>query len=309
MNECEKYNEWFDDYIVGNLSGESLKAFERHLGECQKCKRALEEFRMVVSALKEMPAPSAPDSLRELVQRRIQEQRHLSLFGKLKHFFTFPRLRLLGEVALVVLLLFIGWQIFYSQGWRHQPLREIPPEKSKKEITALTEAPEKLEESIKSRERSVTDTAEAEGILPPHRMTSAKVKPTEKPPIMKKEPVKKPEIRHLLPGTKRTGEKTVSEELRMRAVPKKEESFAPGVATKRFAITEEKEPIPGEQGIPIPETQITRRTHPAPPVKEAKDVLIAPGIPEKSPETTHKVAISPFLTTDTITIKITPIPK
>jgi anti-sigma factor RsiW len=53
--------EHMSDYLDGELGASALVRIERHLGECQECRRLLAGLRVVVDRLRRLPA--APDAV------------------------------------------------------------------------------------------------------------------------------------------------------------------------------------------------------------------------------------------------------
>ena len=114
MKKCEIYREMFDDYVMGKLDATTSHAIDEHLKICEECRAVLEEDSLIISALRSMPAPEAPTALRERVRHQIARKKQKRTIGELiKPWLTFPRLRLVGQVAALFLCLYIGWNVIY----------------------------------------------------------------------------------------------------------------------------------------------------------------------------------------------------
>ncbi|MCX7765102.1 MAG: zf-HC2 domain-containing protein [Candidatus Sumerlaeia bacterium] len=125
MTGCDKYKDWFDDYLDGVLTDEKAVELKHHLTACASCRQTLEHLQLIASALKELPVPPTPPELRQKVQDKLTEQQGGSFIARWRGLFTFRRLRLIGEIAALFLILYIGWQIFYSSKARFSVLSEV----------------------------------------------------------------------------------------------------------------------------------------------------------------------------------------
>lgn len=146
MPNCEKYKDWLDDYLDGLLPEEKAEEMKQHLATCAECRLRLEHLQLIASALRELPVPPTPAELRHRVQEKLTRQPKPSFISLWHKFFTFRRLRVIGEIAALFLVLYIGWEFFYSS-------------KSKPTLVSeVTHKPEKLQQThLQIGEKSVSE--------------------------------------------------------------------------------------------------------------------------------------------------------
>jgi len=63
-------------YVDGELGSRGRLRLERHVGECEECRRVLAGLRETLDALRRMPAPSGnsePDRIAAAVRLRLRE--------------------------------------------------------------------------------------------------------------------------------------------------------------------------------------------------------------------------------------------
>jgi len=69
---CRQFADFLDDYVAGDLQGDALAVFERHLSRCQNCQRYLAHYRAAIDlgrgVLAEMNAPIPADVPEDLVR-------------------------------------------------------------------------------------------------------------------------------------------------------------------------------------------------------------------------------------------------
>lgn len=80
-NRCEKTLNQIYDYIDKQLSAEEEIAFEKHIEECEKCKKELEEAKSminIVNSLKLMEVPAANINFSSEIINKIKKERSKS---------------------------------------------------------------------------------------------------------------------------------------------------------------------------------------------------------------------------------------
>ena len=61
---CQEAVELVSDYLEGSLSRRSRRRFERHIRGCPNCRAYLEQMRITVVALRQVPAEPVDDATR-----------------------------------------------------------------------------------------------------------------------------------------------------------------------------------------------------------------------------------------------------
>jgi len=67
---CFRINDIYD-YLEGSLSPEGREELERHLGVCPRCRRAVEERKLIAGAASSLAAFAVPDDFTDRVMSRI----------------------------------------------------------------------------------------------------------------------------------------------------------------------------------------------------------------------------------------------
>lgn len=62
---CEEFVELVTAFLEGTLDEAAERAFVEHLAECPGCERYLDQFRVTIAELGELPPESLPDETRE----------------------------------------------------------------------------------------------------------------------------------------------------------------------------------------------------------------------------------------------------
>ena len=62
---CEEFVELVTAFLEGMLDEAAERAFVEHLAECPGCERYLDQFRVTIAELGELPPESLPDETRE----------------------------------------------------------------------------------------------------------------------------------------------------------------------------------------------------------------------------------------------------
>ncbi len=151
MPNCEKYKDWLDEYLDGVLPEEKAEELKQHLATCAECRLTLEHLQLIASALKELPVPPTPAELRQRVQEKLTRQPKPSSISRWHKFFTFRRLQVIGEIAALFLVIYIGWQIFYSSKSKPTPVCEV------------THKPESLQQTnLQIAEKSVSEIEDSD---------------------------------------------------------------------------------------------------------------------------------------------------
>jgi anti-sigma factor RsiW len=71
MSEARQIHDDIEAYVLGALEREEREAFERHLATCPSCEREVASYLPVLSALREIPLPTAPPLRAPVPVRRI----------------------------------------------------------------------------------------------------------------------------------------------------------------------------------------------------------------------------------------------
>jgi anti-sigma factor RsiW len=71
---CLKISDLYD-YLEGGLSPERTSEVEEHLGVCQRCRRAVEERRLIAEAASRLPPFEVPEDFPERIMSRISRPR------------------------------------------------------------------------------------------------------------------------------------------------------------------------------------------------------------------------------------------
>ncbi len=64
-------DEFYTAYLEGSLPEEARRRVDAHLAECPRCAAGLEEMRGLVDALRDLPAPDAPENMAAMVRERL----------------------------------------------------------------------------------------------------------------------------------------------------------------------------------------------------------------------------------------------
>ncbi len=72
---CQEFVELVTDYLEGTLSRRERRRLERHLRGCDGCDAYLEEFRLTVRSLGEMPPEPTDPHVREHLLAAFRELR------------------------------------------------------------------------------------------------------------------------------------------------------------------------------------------------------------------------------------------
>lgn len=76
-DECGAAGECFSEYIDGRLNDKERERLERHVHECESCRRELEGMKLTVDLVRQMPKAAAPRSF-AISPRQISPARSIS---------------------------------------------------------------------------------------------------------------------------------------------------------------------------------------------------------------------------------------
>ena len=72
--DCEKFEEWFSEYIESSLDEASKEILEGHLRFCPNCTSTLIEVRQVNSAINELAAQGPSAAFQQKLDRFLQKE-------------------------------------------------------------------------------------------------------------------------------------------------------------------------------------------------------------------------------------------
>ena len=72
--ECESIRERLPEYAEGALMGSDLTRVEQHVSSCGRCQQEIADLRLVIGAVRSVPADEAPDTLVPRLRRALQKR-------------------------------------------------------------------------------------------------------------------------------------------------------------------------------------------------------------------------------------------
>lgn len=70
---CRGASDFLLDYVEGRLEEKLAQKFELHMAACPNCTRYLDQYREMLSMLKDIPAPSPPPALEAETRRFLED--------------------------------------------------------------------------------------------------------------------------------------------------------------------------------------------------------------------------------------------
>jgi predicted anti-sigma-YlaC factor YlaD len=107
---CWEFSYNISAFLDGELDPQKQKQMERHLSECEDCRREAEKMGEMISIIKDSQSPYIPANLWEGTRRKIMEaERQKPVF----RWFRMPKWSFIPAAAMILLLLyFTGNQMF-----------------------------------------------------------------------------------------------------------------------------------------------------------------------------------------------------
>jgi len=119
---CEKVTYHLVDYLTGDLDDRTKKAINAHLSKCEACKIALDETRIMLDKIDEVPSYQPPDSLRsDFYQMLQQEKQQVSTHEQKRQYSLKQVWSFAAQVVLLVGVgIAIGWFLKSKSGEQQQ---------------------------------------------------------------------------------------------------------------------------------------------------------------------------------------------
>ncbi len=111
--ECSNFRKSLSAFVDDELRPQERERMERHISQCENCRREAEKLREMVGIMNSMPDPETPAQLWESTRRRLEAYSEKPVKAWI---FRIPKWSFVPAAAAVftLLILFLGGQFYYN---------------------------------------------------------------------------------------------------------------------------------------------------------------------------------------------------